>query len=51
MLLSNKAPFFGSTEDELVENILQANYSFSDEVWFNVSPEAKALIKKLLNVR
>nr|CCA19594.1 calciumdependent protein kinase putative [Albugo laibachii Nc14] len=49
MLLSNKAPFFGSTEDELVENILQANYSFSDEVWFNVSPEAKALIKKLLN--
>ncbi|CCI42215.1 unnamed protein product [Albugo candida] len=49
MLLSNKAPFFGSTEEELVENILQANYSFSDEVWTNVSAEAKSLIKKLLN--
>jgi hypothetical protein len=50
MLLSNKAPFHGVDEDELIQNIFDAKINFDDPVWKNVSLEAKALIKKLLNV-
>ncbi|DBA00109.1 TPA: hypothetical protein N0F65_000400 [Lagenidium giganteum] len=49
MLLSNKAPFYGATEDELIEKIFEAKVMFDGEVWDSVSIEAKALIKKLLN--
>ncbi|TMW62557.1 hypothetical protein Poli38472_005175 [Pythium oligandrum] len=49
MLLSNKAPFHGATEDELIEKIFDAKVVFDNPVWNNVSPEAKALIKKMLN--
>lgn len=51
MLLSNAPPFYGPTEDELIEKIFEAKVCFDEPVWQNVSPEAKALIKKLLNVR
>lgn len=49
MLLSNAPPFYGPTEDELIEKIFEANVSFDEPVWQQVSPEAKALIRKLLN--
>ncbi|KAG7375995.1 hypothetical protein PHYPSEUDO_014695 [Phytophthora pseudosyringae] len=49
MLLSNKAPFYGDTEDELVESIFAGEVSYAAKEWDAVSPEAKALIKKLLH--
>lgn len=51
MLLSNGCPFHGTTEDELIEKILEAKVEFNQPIWENVSPEAKTLIKKLLSVR
>lgn len=50
MLLSNTPPFHGATEDELIERIFEAKVTFTDPTWAGVSPEAKALIKKLLTV-
>lgn len=50
MLLSNGCPFHGATEDELIEKIFEAKVVFEGPVWDAVSPEAKSLIKKLLNV-
>lgn len=50
MLLSNTPPFHGATEDESIERIFEAKVTFTEPVWTNVSPEAKALIKKLLTV-
>ncbi|KAG7401374.1 hypothetical protein PHYBOEH_001790 [Phytophthora boehmeriae] len=50
MLLTNKAPFYGETEDELVESIFAADVKYKGPEWDAVSPEAKALLKKLLNV-
>ncbi|KAE9355337.1 hypothetical protein PF008_g4116 [Phytophthora fragariae] len=50
MLLSNKAPFYGDTEDELVESIFAGEISYAGKEWDAVSPEAKALLQKLLHV-
>ncbi|RLN93090.1 hypothetical protein BBJ28_00010657 [Nothophytophthora sp. Chile5] len=49
MLLSNKAPFYGATEDELIEKIFEAKVVFNSPEWDAVSPEAKTLIRKLLD--
>ncbi|KAI9987948.1 hypothetical protein PInf_024205 [Phytophthora infestans] len=49
MLLSNKAPFHGHTEDELVESIFAGEVTYTSKVWETVSPEAKALLRKLLH--
>ncbi|RLN53981.1 hypothetical protein BBJ28_00005702 [Nothophytophthora sp. Chile5] len=49
MLLSNKAPFYGATEDELIEKIFEAKVVFSSPEWDSISPEAKTLIRKLLD--
>ncbi|OWZ22444.1 CAMK/CDPK protein kinase [Phytophthora megakarya] len=49
MLLSNKAPFYGDTEDELIDSIFANNVPYSGEEWGSVSPEAKALLRKLLH--
>ncbi|KAF0689386.1 Aste57867_19148 [Aphanomyces stellatus] len=48
MLLSNSMPFFGSTEEDLIECIFESKVSFDDDVWSTVSPDAKSLIRKLL---
>ncbi|KAG2531887.1 hypothetical protein BBO99_00001635 [Phytophthora kernoviae] len=50
MLLTNKAPFYGDTEDALVESIFAADVKYRGPEWDAVSSEAKALLKKLLNV-
>ncbi|KAG3188071.1 hypothetical protein PC128_g12351 [Phytophthora cactorum] len=49
MLMSNKAPFYGHTEDELVESIFAGEVSYTGKVWDMISPEAKALLRKLLH--
>ncbi|KUF81338.1 Calcium-dependent protein kinase 34 [Phytophthora nicotianae] len=49
MLLSNKAPFYGHTDDELVESIFAGEVKYNGKVWDTISPEAKALLRKLLH--
>ncbi|KAF1791087.1 EF-Hand 1, calcium-binding site [Phytophthora cactorum] len=45
------APFYGHTEDELVESIFAGEVSYTGKVWDMISPEAKALLRKLLHLQ
>ena len=48
LLLTGKFPFFGKTENEIIEKILNQKIEFNDEIFEKISPEAKDLIKKCL---
>jgi len=48
ILLSGTAPFNGSTDEEIMENVSSGKYDFEDDIWEDVSSEAKNLINKLL---
>jgi len=50
VLLCGFPPFYGETQKELFENIMNGNYDFPDPEWRDVSPEAKNFIKKILVV-
>jgi serine/threonine protein kinase len=51
MLLSNKSPFYGDTEDEIVDSIFAGDVKYDRKEWENISPQAKALLKRLIQVR
>ncbi|KFW83962.1 Myosin light chain kinase family member 4, partial [Manacus vitellinus] len=48
MLLSGLSPFLGDDDNETLNNILACNWDFEEEVFRNVSDEAKDFISKLL---
>eukprot|EP00941_MAST-03F_sp_MAST-3F-sp1_P005867 g5867.t1 len=48
MLLSGSPPFGGDDDSEIMDNVANGSYSFNDDVWNNVSDDAKDFIKKLL---
>ena len=48
LLLSGKFPFWGENEDEIQNKILNCDYNFDDEIFDNISDDAKNLIKKCL---
>ncbi|CAI2366995.1 unnamed protein product [Moneuplotes crassus] len=48
IILSGVPPFGGETDQEVLENILRGEYDFDDEIWDEISEEAKDLIEKLL---
>ena len=48
ILLSGSPPFFGNTEQSILERVQSGRYSFSAAVWKNVSKDAKDLIKNML---
>ncbi|CAB9505557.1 MAP kinase-activated protein kinase 2 (Fragment) [Seminavis robusta] len=48
LLLSGKQPFKGSTNEETFANIVNGEFSFSDEAWESVSLDAKDCVYKLL---
>ena len=48
IMLCGYPPFYGETDEEILEAILEGIYDFDDEVWDEVSQEAKDLICKLL---
>jgi len=50
VLLCGFPPFYGDSQKELFENIMNGNYDFPDPVWTDVSPQAKNFIKKILVV-
>lgn len=48
ILLCGYPPFLAETEKEVLELVKNGQYDFDDEVWDNVSNDAKDLIKNLL---
>lgn len=48
IMLSGKPPFGGKSNKEIIDNVLNGQYSFSNPVWENISDTAKDLIAKLL---
>jgi len=51
VLLCGFPPFYGDTQKELFENIMNGNYDFPEPEWKYVSDEAKDFIKKILVVK
>lgn len=50
-LIKGELPFYNDTQEILVKNIVEGNYPMEEtEFFLNVSPEAKDLISKLLDV-
>jgi len=49
-VLSGFPPFMGDQMQEVVEQIMTADYEFPSPYWDNVTPEAKDFLKKLLVV-
>ena len=50
ILLCGYPPFHGSNEAQIIERVKKGKYTFRGEAWFNVSPEAKDLISKMLRM-
>ena len=48
LLLTGKFPFYGKTENEIIEKILNQKIEFNEEIFDKISPEAKDLIQKCL---
>jgi calcium-dependent protein kinase len=48
IMLWGYPPFYGENDQEILEAVLAGTYDFDDEVWDEVSAEAKDLINKLL---
>ncbi|KAK3083179.1 hypothetical protein FSP39_015849 [Pinctada imbricata] len=49
VLLSGYSPFAGETDHETFANINRSDFDFEDEVWDNISEDARDFINKLLN--
>ncbi|KAL0018722.1 hypothetical protein WJX79_001236 [Trebouxia sp. C0005] len=47
-MLCGRTPFDGDNVPQILQNIMQGRWAFSDEVWARVSDEAKALVRSLL---
>ena len=50
ILLCGAPPFYGTCEDEIFRKIITCKFSFKHSVWKEISPEAKDLITKLLDL-
>ena len=50
ILLCGSPPFYGKNEKEIFRKILDGNFSFRHKIWNKISPEAKNLVLKLLQI-
>jgi calcium-dependent protein kinase len=48
IMLSGLLPFEGTTDSEIEESIMNLRYDYDDEVWEEISEDAKDLISKML---
>ena len=48
VMLSGEPPFYGENDDEIYSQILTADVKFDQNIWEDISEEAKDLIRKLL---
>ncbi|KEG13520.1 myosin light chain kinase [Trypanosoma grayi] len=44
ILLSGRMPFFGSTHNAIFSRIVSNQWTFSDDIWDNISPAAKSFV-------
>ena len=44
IMLCGYPPFYGESDQEIFEAVMDGEYDFDDEVWDEVSSEAKELI-------
>eukprot|EP00514_Thraustochytrium_sp_LLF1b_P008722 CAMPEP_0184555168 /NCGR_PEP_ID=MMETSP0199_2-20130426/36872_1 /TAXON_ID=1112570 /ORGANISM="Thraustochytrium sp., Strain LLF1b" /LENGTH=368 /DNA_ID=CAMNT_0026951423 /DNA_START=117 /DNA_END=1220 /DNA_ORIENTATION=+ len=49
ILLSGKMPFTGNSDEEILAQVSKAHVLFDDPAWADVSAEAQALVKELMN--
>ncbi|KAE8679424.1 Calcium-dependent protein kinase 1 [Hibiscus syriacus] len=49
ILLSGVPPFWGETEQEIFNEVLNAELDFSSDPWPNISESAKELVRKMLD--
>ncbi|CAG9326259.1 unnamed protein product [Blepharisma stoltei] len=49
-MMSGDLPFFSDTQSEIFRQILIGKYQMKDEIWNNISPEARNLIQRLMCV-
>ena len=48
LLLSGNLPFLGRSQKELFRKIIAGRYEFKEDIWTEISDDAKDLIQKLL---
>jgi len=48
ILLSGKVPFPGTSNKEIIDNVMKGEYHFNHKVFSTVSDMAKDLIRRLL---
>ena len=48
IMLCGYPPFYGESDGEILEAVLEGIYDFDDEVWDEVSEEAKDMIRGML---
>ena len=50
ILVSGKPPFYGRSDKEILERVQRGVYSMDDNEWVRISPQAKSLIRKMLEM-
>lgn len=50
VLMSGKAPFDGSNDSAIIENVKRGTCSLDDPEWCNVSNDVKYLVNRMLTV-
>lgn len=50
IMLSGKMPFYGRDDQACLQMISRGKYSFPDREWLKISPDAKSLVKGLLQL-
>lgn len=48
VMLSGKPPFPGKNDELIIERVKEGNYTFPEKEWSQVTPEAKDLVRKLM---
>ena len=50
ILLSGMAPFYGKTNDEIIQMIKRGQFKFEGWIWLTISEQCKNFIRTLLTV-
>lgn len=50
ILLSGSPPFDGEDNQEILHSIESGQYSMDDEIWAQISPECKELVRRMLTL-
>jgi calcium-dependent protein kinase len=48
VLLSGYPPFYGENDKEILDAVVEGFYDFDDDVWENISEDAKLMIRRII---